>query len=71
MPNAIKPMKRKRHRDPKLQQHLHGRRQLGERGRERRGFEMPAEKGGDEVEGAEGVEGAGEDGARDAVEGGE
>ncbi len=32
---------------------------------------MPAKQGGDEISGTEEVEAAGEDGARDAVEGGE
>lgn len=67
MPNTIPTMKRKRHRDPKLQHPLRHPSQRSEPLRHRRTFQMPPKQGGGEVGGAEDVKTAAEDGAGYAV----
>ena len=69
MPQPIKTMVRERKRQPGLDENLRQNRPGCERRREGRALEMPAEEGGDEVEGAVGVDHGGQGCARDAIEG--
>lgn len=67
MPQPIQRMKGKRQRKEKLRGKLQGKRPSRERCSHRRALQVPAGVRGDEVRGAEEVEGAAEDAAGDAV----
>lgn len=71
MPNAIKRMERKGHRNNELQSSLHQQRQASKRRSHARRIQVPAEQGRDEICGTENVEPAGENAAGDTVQCGE
>lgn len=69
MPEAIKAVEGERKCEERLQANLDQDGQCSETGRQARGFKVPAERRGDEVGGAEGIDGTGEDAACDTIQG--
>ena len=69
MPNAVKRMEGKRHRNTEFDEQLRSKRQRPERSRHTSTVEMPSEQGSAEVGRAKNVEAPAEDAAGDAIEG--
>ncbi len=67
MPEPIKTMECERRRDGKLQRYLRQQRQGPKRRCDTSGVQVPAQKGGNEVAGAEEVEGAGNNNAGETM----